>query len=619
MNAATYEETRRPHQGGEGSLSGVGALFRQDPARRTLKYSIPIAVFVASLIRFVTGDLHEGDVALPVTSDMRNLFSLVVQLWILNLVGVIITHFNSRCSLLSMGLPISPRKLWTVRMLSVFGTGAIPVAVAAFIMAQGEPVFASPLDGGMLSLGARIISGLALAVVLYQLPSPGVYRIAGSWRYLLYVIAVSTGVLVYTVVTPQSWIFTAVPLVVSLAVTAGCFLTLPRGFSVDRPRTAPADRSSAHAGTPEVARETYTPSMTRPAIAALRLHGTVWWTVINTWPSWLMLVALTFYGWVLTYAYYHGLGESSELFMFVLWFWILTCQSIKRLHRLESLPVSRKVPFAHVVFTGVLVTMIGTGIYHLQYRLTSDPPTQVCYCNHTVTVSREFWEIAWDGKPPEAAAPWGESYTPPAYRPLIGRAVAVYNPFAHGEDNSPRFVLYQIDRAVSAIHGPEAVAAELTATTPLDSSVVADIEAGECRVAASAGRGSETRAKMAAVAVALLTVLFALVEIVWFRRYKAEAEIKQTRWFAILFFSAPHVVLITAAILEIKMIGEAWAMTLIPMILMRKAVEALPVSVGAMWLFALAVATASYFVVQSRYEKAEAPVPRAGRNLLSDY
>jgi hypothetical protein len=410
MKAATYDEAQRPQEDGGGFFSGVGALFRQDPARRPLRYSIPIAIAVASLIRFVTGDLHQGDVTLPVTGDMRNLFSLVVQLWIFNLVGLIIAHFNSRCSLLSLGLPISPRKLWVVRVLSVFGAGAIPVAVAAFILAQGKPIFASPLDGGMLSLGVRIISGLTLAVVLYQLPSPGVYRIAGSRRYLMYVIAVSIGVLVYTVMTPQSWIFTGLPLAVSLVIGAACFYTLPQGFSVDRERT-PTDDPSAGRSTPGVVGETYVPSTTRPSIVALKLNGTIWWTVINTWPSWLMLVVLTFYGWMLTYSYYHGVKEIGELFVVVLWFWILTCQSIKRLHPLDHLPVSRKVPFAHVMITGILVTLIGVGGYLLQYQFASDPPTQVCYCDHTVTVSREFWEIAWDGEL-SGDTPW--SFTIPS-------------------------------------------------------------------------------------------------------------------------------------------------------------------------------------------------------------
>jgi hypothetical protein len=180
-------------------------------------------------------------------------------------------------------------------------------------------------------------------------------------------------------------------------------------------------------------------------------------------------------------------------------------------------------------------------------------------------------------------------------------------------------VKYQINRAVAAVHGPEAVTEELTADTPLDAAFVEGVETGECSVAASVRRGSDIRAKTAAVTVAILALLYALVEVVWMRRYGPEAEITKTRWFAILFFTVPQLMLLSAAILEIKMIGDAWAMTLVPLILIRKAVEAFPVSVGVMWVFALLIAIVSYLIVQSRYAKAEAPVPREGSHLLSEY
>jgi hypothetical protein len=59
----------------------------------------------------MTGVIGDHDVSLPMSGHHEQIVPIFVQLWIFNLLGVIIAHFNSRCSRMSLGLPIAPRKL----------------------------------------------------------------------------------------------------------------------------------------------------------------------------------------------------------------------------------------------------------------------------------------------------------------------------------------------------------------------------------------------------------------------------------------------------------------------------------------------------------------------------
>ena len=198
--------------------------------------------------------------------------------------------------------------------------------------------------------------------------------------------------------------------------------------------------------------------------------------------------------------------------------------------------------------------------------------------------------------------------------------MAVYNPYEYGPDASPLFVKYQIDRAVSRIHGSDALAVTVASDTPLDDEFIKGaIEDGWYKVPESAGRGSEVRSKTAAVTIALLAVLFALLNLVWFQRFRAAAPIRSTRWFAILFFTLPHVLVLMAVILEIRMNANAKSTLKLPLIIARRAVEAVPVGPAAVWLVSLLVVIASYLVIQRYYIRLEAPPGKSGKRFLSEY
>ena len=593
--------------------SGIGSLLRQDPVRKTLCYSVPIAIVVGSIIRLMTGVIGDHDVSLPMNDHHEHIVPIFVQLWIFNLLGVIIAHFNSRCSRMSLGLPIAPRKLWLVRILSVVAAGAIPVAIVIFIIAQGEVMFASGLSRGVLQMGARIIAGLVLAIVLFQVPWPGVYRISGSKRYVVYVALVSAGAVLYTIFTPQHWTYTAIPLMVAMAIGLRVYAVLPSGFVV-----APAEPESARS--PKIAAGKVHGEFVRRGNPSWRLNVTVWRTLLNSGTARAMLAVLVLYGVFFTSSYHHGTIEGSEFLFVLLWLWILICHSMKRLHRIDQLPVSRKLSFAHVMLTGLLAMALGHGIMQVNYRFDDAPPAVVTICEQEICVPAEFWEIARDGEPPAVTSPWGESHTPLAFRLVGSGSLAIYNPYEYGADASPRFVKYQVDRAVLRIHGPAAVAGQTASDMPLDDEFLKEaIENGRYTVPESAGRGSDVRSKTVAVTVALLSILFAFLNLVWFRRYRAAASIGRTRWFAILFFSLPQVLILTIVVMEIRMNVDAKSIMKLPLIVVRKAVESISISTTGLWAIALLVVLACYLVIERQYGRLEAPPGKSGKGFLSDY
>jgi hypothetical protein len=304
----------------------------------------------------------------------------------------------------------------------------------------------------------------------------------------------------------------------------------------------------------------------------------------------------------------------------MLWCWLFLGQSVRRLNRIDYLPVGRSVVFYSII--GFISLAAGLGIvtgYLADYRLNDEPMTAVCYCDHDVRVPYDVWKVAWDGEAPEVTSPGGESYRPHAARVFkYWTDVAVYNPFEPGKKSSPAFVAYQIDRAVARVHGPEEVSPRVCDVAG-DSSFVNAVHEGKYTIVASLRKDSDVRIRTNAVIFTLFFPLFLLVNAVWWKRYRGEANVAGTRWFAILFFAVPYVWFILTAVLSANGILNDWALVALQMIVLRWLAEAIPLGTGLLWTATVVIGAASVFVLGRRYAKAEAPASREGKNLLSEY
>jgi hypothetical protein len=610
MKAATYEETQAPTE----SKSVFWQLLRLDAVRRSLRWSVPIALVVGLILRAAAVGGLDGLSQLPFVAHHGRFAEMYIQVWLAVLFAMIIAHFNSRCSSLSLSLPINPRTLWFSRVLSIAGAGLIPIAVLVAATASADPTKSFGLDLPLLPLGARTAAGFILAVVLFQLPSPGVHRIAGKKSYVLYVAVVSAAVITYSIMTPASWLWTAAPVVAALAIGWITGSRLPAGFGM-----AGAEATSSKAPAKALTGTDGEPFAYGRGRSSLhrrwRLLRIIWHENLNTWP------------WGLIGMYYQVHHAPQYYLTFMLWCWIFVCQSVRRLNRIDSLPVSRSVVYCSVI--GFMAIPAGLGLltgYLVDFRLKDSPMTAVCYCDRTVRVPYDAWEIAWDGVVPEVSSPWGETYTPHSHRIVKrGLNVAVYNPFEPGKpvgweepaepdrtdkpgkpypESSPEFIALQIDRAVARVHGPQQVSTRVSDLAG-DSSFVNAVARGEYKPEASLHKDSDLRMRTNAVIIILWFVVFAVVNAVWWMRYRPEAEVVRTRWFAILFFALPYVWLFGSIALSARGMINDWAIVAFQMITLRSVAEAIPLSTGLLWALT--------------YAKAEAPAPQSGKHLLSEY
>jgi hypothetical protein len=130
------------------------------------------------------------------------------------------------------------------------------------------------------------------------------------------------------------------------------------------------------------------------------------------------------------------------------------------------LPISFRRIFAYLMLPGILAFALGYGIgsvgkagvqssrlmVRFQKERTSLLPTYASRFPQ-VRVPAQYFEIAWDGRAPDNASPWGESH-PAHLDPLYaGSRIAVYAPFSTPKDCTPPFAALQISRAIKAVYG----------------------------------------------------------------------------------------------------------------------------------------------------------------------
>jgi hypothetical protein len=618
MRAAAYEEVQS-----HGESAGVfWRLLRLDAVRRSLRWSVPFAVVVGLLIRIGAQDVIRDWGNLPFHVHHPKLIPMFTQLWLGVLFAVIIAHFNSRCSGLGLGLPISSRTLWLARVVSIAAAGVIPIAIVIVTTTEPDPAGRFGVISPLSAIGARTAAGFILAVVLFQLPSPGVHRIAGRKSYVVYVAAISVATIVYSVMTPASWVYTAAPLAAAAATAWVVARRLPAAFDLaggDESHPGPGGRAAGFDAADRTPLLAYGKGsrLTR----RLKILGVIWREALNRWPIWIVTLLLFATVWSLTSAYYNVYNLLYEYVTLMLWCWVILAQSVRRLNRLDSLPIHRRVVFSSVLLFMAIPVGLGflTG-YLLNYRLIDSPPAQVSFRDHTVRVPFEAWEVTMDGRAPAVSSPWGETYTPRATRLVDkGSKIAVYNPYEPGKQSSPRFVAYQIDRALARVHGPEAVSPGGASELARDSSFVEGVRKGEYTVEASLRRGSDLRVRTNAVILMIWFVMFVVVNAVWWRRYRSESEVVRTRWFAILFFGAPYAVVFGLTVLSARGLINDWAIVAAQLVALRSVAEAIRLDTGLLWTVTAVVGAVCLILLARLYARAEAPTERSGKRFLSEY
>jgi hypothetical protein len=612
MKATTYENGTESAAGTYEARGGFSCLLRQDAARRSLRWSLPIALFIGLVLRAVAGtDLYDWD-RLPVYKHHNDLVYLLIQLWLALVFAIIIAHFNSRCSSLSLGLPIRPRRLWLARIVALTGAGVLPVAVVVLSISlfSGGALF----DPALGRIGARVAAGIVLSVVLFQVPDRGIYRIQGTPAYRWYVAAVTVALLAYVIATPGHWLYTLLPLAAAAVIAAVICNEMPPGFQTSILEA----RKPQEAYGARVGRDAHW-SVSSPAARRLRIVLLVLRETVNSWSGWLMVLLITVSVWGLLAQYYAAYHSLHDFLILMLWIWIMMDRTTKRLTRFDSLPVSRRLVF-WVMIAVVAVSMgVGLTIGYTLHHVSDSPVSQVRTVKGQVRVPFDAWEFTRNGTVPEVVSPWGESHRPGGMC-LFGKgsAICVYNPYEIGGNSSSEFIAWQIDRAVDRVHGPDAGSTGRSDSGP-DSLYARIIKKEKFTIPSSLYRRSSLRMQTNALIVTLWAILFAVLAAVWWRRFRPGADYAASRWFVILFFSLPYVFLFGLLALDARGLVDADAALALTMIGLRSITETIPLGLGGWTAAAALTCGAGLWYVQRCFVRAEATPHGGTKNLLSEY
>ena len=605
----------------------IRTLLRQDPALRMLWVTLPASVAVALFTRVLLIDL-----AAKLGSQNPGLQFAYLLGW-LNLWGLLVlvlfkSHFWVRCSRLNITLPLRPRTLWLSRVGALIAATLVPIAFLTVVLALRRPTGDGDLYFDLVWLGRGVHLGLGavLALFLWHLPSPDHYRAGAGRGYFAYAFFVAAAVFVFVRVTPVWSIFTVSAAALTLAIGAHVCLRLPRAFTLvgrsaaDGDPTTPAPDNESTRPAPEPISE---PALETPAIERrravtipARTRSTRFLTALTGWRlahnhmgGWLIIGVICLYSFLLAHGYYNGRNLGPYALFILIWVWYTTNQALLRLRSFDSLPLSRRYVFALASLPALAAVFVGFGIWQLGTVTLAPKNAQIRYAKGVVKVPPEFWEIAHEADIPVITSPWGETHTPRMYRVGLGTDLAVYNPYDTGENSSPRFVSFQFDRAVTAVHGT-AAATNHSGGAALDDWISGTNGEGKLShdappVEGPLGAPSPQRLRVVLIGALLAMLIGTVIFFVTMQSYRS-IVFKKVYMVAVVGLLMLFVVSVVGAFfVDVWGIVAPEVLDAFPNVLLRKAAERTPIGTTMLFIITAAAFAACYWLIESRFGRAE--------------
>lgn len=370
--------------------------------------------------------------------------------WLLLSALLLVVKGTVRCTPLDLALPVPHRTVWRTRVaVTLAASLALPAIAAPVLMAVNRlNRVPAPVTQSTLMMLVALVGGAVLSVALIQCYRPRECAVRLTRGFLLYFSAVTLGILglmlLLSAIAPA---LCALLAIAGLAILALTHRALPAALLLQPSGPEAAPRAAA--GT--LVRGPAQPAWLTTVRILYAIEGSLAWAFI-------LLPILAVYGILM------GLDSSAFAGVQAVWAWFLATMGavlpLARLHRLDPLPIGRRRIFPWVALPIVLIPILaytGTRILAPERRDASvacrwvETPESPGRCG--IRVSPDLWRIAWDGNPPAAVSPTGESHTPGAIPVVRGASVAAYNPYATPEGASPEFIAWQLSRALEAAYG----------------------------------------------------------------------------------------------------------------------------------------------------------------------
>jgi len=382
---------------------------------------------------------------------------LIALAWFFVTLFFLTDRDRRRCAAFDLTLPIPARRIWLAHVTAVTIAGMVSLAIIVGIIS------------GALRLLDRIDAGLVDSVLgvsgLLQLPAGLLLLVAwreSSWRdragdevgkrywpgSLFQVLVVLALVLLLSQRPPASALLLLAPALILLTRT---WRGLPAVITLEAPGATAGMRQP----------------LARPASFDTEggVHGGLLLAVTVLTGTAKHFAALLFgYLFLLFFGAVLG-GLFPDLLPIRLTFLPITVYMIfamvgkplQLLAPFDALPVSRQRLLAILMLPCVLLLSVGYVIGETTHRLGGfrQERLRVLQAEEAdmLVVPTFVCEIARDGAPPPAVAPWGESHQVWSAPLAKGLDARIYSPFSAPSGCSPEFFAWQLARAVEAVYG----------------------------------------------------------------------------------------------------------------------------------------------------------------------
>nr|MBC8367089.1 hypothetical protein [bacterium] len=466
-------------------------LLRQDPAWSALLFGLPIAYFYGMVVRSALAD-GEG----------RGLFIFLVLVYFTVAAWVVIaSNISSRCSRLTLSLPISSRKLWLLRVFSLFSVSVLTwSAFSLSLLWNFSPSIADLDPQFMRLLLFKVGMAQLLLPFLLQSPKLDLFKIPGDAWYFAYVAIVFFSLILLVNLVPMTFLMASLAIPFAGVLGLSIFFRLPKSlsiapsefeFSVADSESKPAPVKASVAG--EAQRKEVIPRKISLNLTSFRI-------LFHHWIGWLGFLSMALFAMTLVFSYFDSRSLTTQSSVLGLWVWALLSNGIARMYKMDPWPISRRRLLAWILIPALVAILLGIGLATGIRKVNPRDFAMIEYRAHELKVPSEFQDVDWQGRVPLLRAPWGESHQPEAKHPWPGSKVVVFNPFEVSPDQSLEFRAWQTARAVARVHDGKPFA---TIEIAIDDDYREALESGSFKVEASFGRGSVVRSRTLALAITL--------------------------------------------------------------------------------------------------------------------
>jgi hypothetical protein len=586
-------------------------LFRQDPARGGLVRAIGSSLAAGFLMRLVP-EISENIARLAVDDLPGGFVPIYLLFTALAATFLLSANAWTRSSRLALGLPLPTRHVWAVRTGSLAAVASMSIVTLAAVMGlsldlETRSVTMNPV----VALAAARAAATALVLLfLYQLPQSKRDRIPIGPPYVVYVIGATLLTIIISSAQVTSPVGTFVLLAIAVALGIYLYRRVPTTFSIgptieeaDTPVWSMPDERDLALPQP-LGDDQLVGDRRNPAHA---LHWVLFRGLKTNILTWFLIGIVGASATIAILEFLNGTNALLPLFFLTIYQLPLLQAALESTAPFDPLPISRRILWAHSVGPIIISAVVGVFVAGVIFSLNPRSFTHITYSECCVKVPWDYMELSRDGKVPAITTAWGESYTPRAHPLWKGRTAALYDPFEVGKESSPRFIEYQIHRAIEAVYDIPVPAELLRPDNNSPSNIAGGAERGTFITDTIRGRISPDRNRTAAAGLIVLAILSTLLILFSLLQFGSSVHRKAYKWTSIGFIV--FVIALTVAVSVARLLGftEVWYLGALISMGIRSLAHALPLPTSILWIVCVTFWAGAYLLLERVFGTIEFP------------